>query len=305
MVIVPAALFMITLVRPVPACGRDARIYENREQGFQIRVPQGWKAVPEQADGRFRFSASARGNSPLFTDPQPGPPFPALPVDDDNRRMVFREYTGVIEGETFRTYAGYSAKGTRGYVAIAYFPDGDSGLERRARGRLLSFKLVEAPPLSSSREGYRTLREDRFGFILDIPRDWTHRLTEDRDYLISGPAGAPASEVRVILQFISKSQNPGSSAAAQLAEARRQLTGGGARIDREGNIDVAGGSSPFLIAALDAADSRGVSVPHGYILVILDHGDHYLWITYSGPAEEYEAFGPEFQKMLDSFRFLR
>lgn len=332
---IPALALAAALAWPGFAEAQDAHIYENTEQGFRIRIPQGWQTRPERTEEYFRLSASAphsrtglhvwvrenrrdlaldqliqvwedsaRGNSPLFQDLQPGQPFPALSIDDSGARMVFREYTGVVEKVSFRTYAGYAVKGQRGYVAIVYFPEGKPGLERQARRTLLSFLYAAAPPPPAA-TGYRTLREDNFGFILDIPSDWTYRLTEDRDYSITGPAGTAAGEVTVILQFISKSGNPGSSAAAQLADARRQLTGGGASIDREGEIEVAGGSTPFLVASLDAADAGGRTVPHGYILVVLDHGDSYTWITYSGPAKAYESNGPVFQKMIDSFRFLR
>ncbi|TAK13233.1 MAG: hypothetical protein EPO35_10550 [Acidobacteria bacterium] len=150
----------------------------------------------------------------------------------------------------------------------------------------------------------KLFRDEAFGFSLSAPDTWTYRVTPRKDYLFEGPKGTDAYETSVIIQFVRKSDNPGSSAKAQLdglaAELARAPNGA---IGKRGEVNVGGQSSPFFNATYNAKTSTGVVAPFTHTQIAVDHGDYYYLISYSGPTPAFEAHLPVFEGMVTSFAF--
>ncbi|MEI6246242.1 MAG: hypothetical protein WCQ64_14505, partial [Acidobacteriota bacterium] len=150
----------------------------------------------------------------------------------------------------------------------------------------------------------KTFRDDKFGFSFELPPTFAYSVTPQKNYLFEGPKGTDAYELSIILQFVTKSQNPGSSADLQLrglaAELSRAPNGA---IKTRDTISVGGATAPFVSATYDAKNSTGVVVPFGHTQVVVDHGPYYYLISYSGPIEIFKKYMPAFQHLIESFTF--
>ena len=151
---------------------------------------------------------------------------------------------------------------------------------------------------------YKQFREVQFGFSFEIPDDWDIKLTPKKDYLIEGPKGSDAYEIAIIIQIIQKSKNPGSSDKLQLASSQKMiLTVPEAQIKKQGLISVANKPVPYFVAAYKTQTSQGKLSLFGHLQVVIDHGDYYYWVSFSGPASIYEKYQSVVEHLLDSFVF--
>jgi hypothetical protein len=157
-----------------------------------------------------------------------------------------------------------------------------------------------APPATPTRQ----FHDNQFGFTLVLPDRWTYRVTPQKHYLFEGPKGTDAYELSVILQFVAKSANPGSTPAAQL----QGLAAGLARapngaIGTRGSVNVGGQPAPFFNATYDAKNSTGELVPFTHTQVAVDHGEYYYLISYSGPTAVFKKYLPVFEHLVTSLVF--
>jgi hypothetical protein len=160
-----------------------------------------------------------------------------------------------------------------------------------------------APPPARTEET-QTFREDRFGFTLEVPASWSYRVTPDKDYLIEGPQGTDAFEISILLQFVTKATNPGSSAIDQAQELLDQiLRVPDAEVRTQEMVTMAGQEVPYFVASYTAKNSRQEPTTFGHMQVVLDHGDYYYLVSYSGPADIYQRFAPVFEQVVETFRF--
>lgn len=147
-------------------------------------------------------------------------------------------------------------------------------------------------------------RDPNFGFEFEAPRDWTYRVTANKDYLIEGPKGTDAYELSVILQFISKADNRGSSAVDQAEQALASIQGApDARIVGKEMLDIAAQEAPYFVATYTANDSKRSPKTFGHTQIIMDHGDYFYWLSYSGPIDIYEKHTTVFEHIAQTFRF--
>ncbi|MBP6716297.1 MAG: hypothetical protein KA205_05495 [Acidobacteria bacterium] len=154
--------------------------------------------------------------------------------------------------------------------------------------------------------GLKTFRDDAFGFSLELPDTFTYRVTPQKHYMFEGPKGADAYELSIILQFVTKSQNPGSSAEAQLRGLADELARApNGTIRTRDTIPVGGTTAPFVSATYDAKDSGGTVVPFGHTQMVVDHGAYYYLISYSGPLEIFKKYMPTFEHLIESWTFTR
>nr|MBP8275125.1 hypothetical protein [Acidobacteriota bacterium] len=154
--------------------------------------------------------------------------------------------------------------------------------------------------------GLKTFRDDAFGFSLELPDTFTYRVTPQKHYMFEGPKGSDAYELSIILQFVTKSQNPGSSAEAQLRGLADELARApNGTIRTRDTIPVGGTTAPFVSATYDAKDSGGTVVPFGHTQMVVDHGAYYYLISYSGPLEIFKKYMPTFEHLIESWTFTR
>lgn len=157
-----------------------------------------------------------------------------------------------------------------------------------------------APPATPTKQ----FRDDQFGFTLVLPDAWSYRVTPQKNYLFEGPKGTEAYELSVILQFVLKSANPGSSVAAQLdglaAEMTRAPKG---VVGTRGTVKVGGQPGVFFNATYDAKTSTGVVEQFTHTQVVADHGDYYYLISYSGPTSVFKKYLPVFEHLVTSLVF--
>jgi len=150
----------------------------------------------------------------------------------------------------------------------------------------------------------KQFHDDRFGFALVLPEGWAYRVTPQKHYLFEGPKGTDAFELSVILQFVTKSTNPGSTTAAQLQEVATGLAGApNGAIGTRGSVKVGGQPALFLNATYDAKNSTGQVVAFMHTQVAVEHGEYYYLISYSGPTAIFKKYLPVFEHMVTSFVF--
>lgn len=150
----------------------------------------------------------------------------------------------------------------------------------------------------------KQFRDDKFGIAMELPDTWTYRLTPKKDYLFEGPKGTEAYELSVIVQFVAKAANPGSSAAAQLQKLAGDLTGApDGAIKTSDSVSIGGVDAPYVTATYTAPNASGQAVPFAHTQLVVDHGEYYYLISYSGPTPIYQKFLPVFQHLVESFRF--
>ena len=108
----------------------------------------------------------------------------------------------------------------------------------------------------------------------------------------------------IILQFVTKSTNPGSSSTAQLQELAAGISRApNGQVGTPGSVNVSGQAAPYFNATYDAKNSRGEVVPFTHIQVALDHGEYYYLISYSGPTAVSKQYLPVFEHLITSFAF--
>lgn len=168
-------------VRPGSGEGDGARNAKNWQWVYQpkfaywIKKPLTWKLIKDTAEGavnvEFRnneddagvlvWAADLKQNIPLealavswerqITAKKPGYLTKRLPQSRINflntgvksATITFREYSGLVDGKKFRTYAGFTMNGNIAYIISGAYPEGDMDKEYIVRQSLLSFKLVK------------------------------------------------------------------------------------------------------------------------------------------------------------------
>lgn len=151
----------------------------------------------------------------------------------------------------------------------------------------------------------KRFHDAKFGVELELPSSWTSRLTASKDYLFEGPKNTDAFELALVLQFVIKAANPGSSAAAQaqgLVDQLQRAPGGAIKV-RE-TLEVAGQEALSFMATYTAADSHGATTTFAHNQIVLDHGAYYYLISYSGPAPIYQKHLTVFQHLVQTLRFI-
>lgn len=157
---------------------------------------------------------------------------------------------------------------------------------------------------AANQPNYKQFREVQYGFSFQVPDDWNIKLTPNKDYLIEGPKGSDAFEIAIIIQIILKSKNPGSSDKLQLAASQKMiLTVPEAVIKKQGSISVAKKQAPYFVAAYKTKTSQGKPALFGHLQVVIDQGDYYYWVSFSGPAPIYEKYQPVVEHLLNTFTF--
>lgn len=154
-------------------------------------------------------------------------------------------------------------------------------------------------PAASSQAAHQKLLDDKFDMELELPTSWSYRITSEGDYLIEAPGQAKANQPYVLLQFISKSHNPGSSAVRQAEQALAQVSQApDIEIKKQEMLEIAGQEAPYFVATYTAT-----GLTFGHTQIVMEHGEHYYWLGYVGPTNTYEENAPVFQHMVETFRF--
>jgi hypothetical protein len=162
-----------------------------------------------------------------------------------------------------------------------------------------------APSTPPSREAQTKLFSDeKFGFELEVPGSWSYRVTPEKDYLIEGPQGTDAFELYIVLQFITKTANPGSSIVDQAKGILNDvLQIPDAELRSQEMLSIAGQDAPYFVATYTAKDSNEQSTMFGHRQIVLDHGDYYYHVSYFGPVDVYEKYVPVFEHIVETFTF--
>ena len=162
----------------------------------------------------------------------------------------------------------------------------------------------EATRASATAAATKHFRDDTFGFDFELPATWTYRVTPSKNYLLEGPKGTDSFELSVILQFVTKATDPGSSAVAQAQKLAQQIEGSpNGAIKTRDTLTMAGQEALYFVGTYTTADSRGVQAEFAHTQIVLDHGDYYYLISYSGPLPIYQKYLSVFQNMVQSFQF--
>ena len=167
-----------------------------------------------------------------------------------------------------------------------------------------------AAPSSSSRAtpaasgGSGSLRDERLGFSLDYPADWSAAPAERGTTRLTGRAGAPASEVVVTVTVVAKSASPNSSDVQQLLRIHERLTDAGAELVQFGPTKVGGQTAAFASHAYDGRNAQGKTVPFNHVQLVLDRGANYYLISFVAPHDVFVKQTAVFKQMFSSWRFL-
>ena len=152
----------------------------------------------------------------------------------------------------------------------------------------------------------RLFREQNFGYSFKLPASFTWNLLPDNDgYLLAAPQGSGLNELVIIIQAVSKADNPGSSAVRQLQEAKQQIMGlPGGEIRSEDRTEVADQAAPYFLATYPARTATKAPTTFGHLQMILDHDPNYYWISYSAPFDDFQKHQNVFAGMISTFRFI-
>lgn len=166
---------------------------------------------------------------------------------------------------------------------------------------------VEVTPVAQSPTvANKTWRDEKFGYVLEMPDTWGYRVTASKDYLFEGPKGTDAFEISLILQFVVRSMNPGATAQSQLQGLVTELEGApNGTIKTRGTIVLDGEEAPYVTATYSAKNSGGQVVPFAHTQLAAAHGEYFYLISYSGPLKIYEKHVGVFEHLIDSFRFTK
>lgn len=169
-----------------------------------------------------------------------------------------------------------------------------------------SILLLSLILFGQAASGLKTFRDPAFGISLELPDTWSYRVTPAKDYIFEGAKGSEAYELSLLVQFVTKAANPGSSAMAQLRQLAAQLEGApNGAIKSNGSVAVGGVKSPFFVATYSARDSAGAMKPFSHTQVVVDHDGYYYLISFSGPSKTYEKLLPVFEHALGSMTFTK
>ncbi len=232
-------------------------------------------------------------------------PFAAIDLGQPGARMFFKEYQDVSRKQSMRNYTGYAVSGEYGIaVTTLYFP-GDSRAQRIARLVARSFRLL-SPPSPQLDPDYKLYADDKFGFSLELPKTWEWQVDENKNYIVSGPAGSDAAELMVVLQFVIKSPDSGSTLQSQMEGLKEQLAEAqDSQVKTQGSNEIGGAPAEYIGISYTAADSSNGDQRFGFFQVIIDHGGYFYWISFSARMEVYEKYQSEYIHMLETLRFLR
>jgi hypothetical protein len=157
---------------------------------------------------------------------------------------------------------------------------------------------------AEEKTNYRRFKEIQYGFSFEVPDNWNIKLTPQKDYLVEGPKGSDAFEIAIIIQVILKSKNPNSSDKLQLEASQKIiLTVPEADIKKQGRVSVAKKEAPYFVATYKTNTSQGKPSLFGHLQLVIDHGDYYYWVSFSGPSAIYEKYQPVVQHLLNTFAF--
>ncbi len=153
--------------------------------------------------------------------------------------------------------------------------------------------------------GYKVMTEANFGFSLQVPSDWKASLTPAKDYLISGPQGTPTGEVSLIIQIVDAARS-GATLAGQMDMIAGQIARAPkGKVLKKGEVPVAGGQSPYFLASYQAKDTGGLVREFGHAQVGMSRGGRIFLVSYSAPADIYQANLAVFHRVLNSWRFTK
>jgi hypothetical protein len=173
-----------------------------------------------------------------------------------------------------------------------------------ARAAAAPAPATSAAPASKPAAGMKKFYDEKFGFRLELPETFAYRVTPQKDYMFEGPKGSDSYELSILMQFVAKSLNPGSSSAAQLNGLAAQLAGApNAAITTRNSMEVGGVQAPFVTVTYNAKDTTGVVVPFTHTVLVVDHGPYYYVIAYSGPTPIFRKYMPVFERMIEGFTF--
>jgi hypothetical protein len=181
----------------------------------------------------------------------------------------------------------------------------------------IAFRLVaqaEGAPAAAQSSSSRTtpatsggsasLRDERLGFSLDYPADWSAAPAERGTTRLTGRAGTPASEVVVTVTVVAKSASPNSSDVQQLLRIHERLTDAGAELVQFGPTKVGGQTAAFASHAYDGRNAQGKTVPFNHVQLVLDRGANYYLISFVAPHDVFVKQTAVFKQMFSSWRFL-
>jgi hypothetical protein len=152
--------------------------------------------------------------------------------------------------------------------------------------------------------GSRSLREERAGFSLDYPEDWSAAPPEKGTSTLRGRAGTPAGEAVVTVTVVSKATVPNSSDMQILLRMHERLTDMGADLAKLGPATVGGQRAAFASHVYDDRNSQGKTVPFDHVQLVLDHGTNYYLIAFVAPHEVFVQQTAAFKRIFTSWRFL-
>ncbi len=163
----------------------------------------------------------------------------------------------------------------------------------------------EQPPVSlQPGVTYKKFQDKQFGFSFELPENWTFQIIgENSDYLFSGPANSPESEISVIVQVIDSRKGVVNNLKDQMLSLLNQFSQmAGARIETKSEIQTAGQTAPFFLATYPADNIQKQKVTFGHTQLGLDHPPYLILVRYLAPREIYQQNVSTFQHMMDSMK---
>jgi hypothetical protein len=182
----------------------------------------------------------------------------------------------------------------------------------------ITFRLVaqaEGAPAPSTQAGaFRagpadpgrsaSLRDERLGFSLDYPEDWSAAPAQNGTSTLTGRPGTPASEAVVTVTVVSKSAVPNSSDMQILLRMHERLTDMGAKLVNLGPAAFGGQTAAFASHIYDDKNAQGKTAPFDHVLLVLDHGANYYLVAFVAPHDLFVKQTPVFKRIFTSWRFL-
>jgi hypothetical protein len=159
-----------------------------------------------------------------------------------------------------------------------------------------------ATPAASG--GSASLRDERLGFSLEYPDDWSAAPPANGTSTLTGRPGTPASEAVVTVTVVPKSTVPNSSDMQILLRMHERLTGMGAELVQLGPAAFGGQIAAFASHIYDDKNAQGKTAPFDHVLLVLDHGANYYLVAFVAPHELFVKQTPVFKKIFTSWRFL-
>ena len=68
-------------------------------------------------------------------------------------------------------------------------------------------------------------------------------------------------------------------------------------------LAIAGQEAPYFVATYTAKNANQELTTFGHTHIVMDHGEHYYWLSYVGPAEVFEKNARIFEHLVETFRF--